>query len=204
MNADIETLIETRRQNSKKIILEFGPGEAKVDSDAIGIDQFDKCSVDLIADLGQGLPFLKGGSIDEIHAYHFLEHMADLGLMMSEIERVLKPGGKFFGSVPHFSNPYFYSDYTHHSFWGLYTLAYFCKNTDFKRTVPKYCNHLALEVKQVRIIFASPFFIRNKIKKILEYLFNMNQWLMEFYEENLVYLFPCYEIQFEIIKNEGL
>ena len=44
---------------------------------------------------------------------------------MREITRVLKKNGKANIFVPHFSNPYYYSDYTHKRFLGLYTFYYF-------------------------------------------------------------------------------
>jgi len=34
------------------------------------------------------------------------------------------------------------------------------------------------------------------LKKVLQAVFNLNQYMREFYEENCCYLFPCYEIEF--------
>jgi len=146
------------------------------------------------------LIFLENNSIDEIQAFHFLEHVVDLEFFMSEIYRVLKKDGKLIATVPHFSNPYFYSDYTHQKFWGLYTIEYFTKNSLFKREVPKYYNSIEFELMDIKIIFASPFRIRNKIKKLFQYFFNLNRYMQEFYEENFIYLFPSYELYFEIKK----
>jgi len=47
-----------------------------------------------VADLNNGLIFLENNSIDEIQAFHFLEHVVDLEFFMSEIYRVLKKDGK--------------------------------------------------------------------------------------------------------------
>ena len=120
---------------------------------------------------------------------------------MSEIYRVLKKDGYLTGSVPHFSNPYFYSDYTHHSFWGLYTLCYFSKNNFFTREVPQYYNTISFNLEKIEIIFASPFRYRNMIKKFIQNFFNLNTYMQELYEENFVYLFPCYEISFKLRKD---
>jgi len=183
-----------------KVIIEIGPGENKCCPDAIGIDLHKKPSVDYVADLNHGLKFIRDNSVDELHAYHVLEHIEDLEFFMKEIYRVLKKGGKLIGSVPHFSNPYFYSDYTHRSFWGLYTLCYFSENSYFTREVPQYYNAISFDVEKIDIIFSSPFRYRNLIKKLFQKLFNLNQFMQEFYEENLVYLFPCYEIFFKLRK----
>jgi len=37
-------------------------------------------------------------------------------------------------------------------------------------------------------------------KKIFQFIFNLNRYLMEFYEENLCYIIPCYEIKYEMHK----
>ena len=161
----IEQIINSKIEKSELIVIELGPGAIKKDNNAIGIDICQKASVDYMADLSKGLPFLEDNSIDVIHAYHFLEHINDLEFFMSEIFRVLNVDGKFVGTVPHFSNPYFYSDYTHKSFWGLYTLSYFSKNTLFTRKVPTYYNNIMFELIEIEIVFASPFRFRNFMKK---------------------------------------
>lgn len=196
----IRQLIEEKKKKEKRIIIELGPGKLKQNSDAIGIDICKKESVDYVTDLNKGLIFLENDSVDEIQAFYFLEHVSDLELFMLEIYRVLKKDGKLIAKVPHFSNPYFYSDYTHQKFWGLYTIEYFTKNSLFKREVPKYYNTIEFELIDIKIIFASSFRIRNKIKKLFQYIFNLNRYIQELYEENFVYLFPSYELYFEIKK----
>ncbi|WP_457749105.1 class I SAM-dependent methyltransferase [Sulfurimonas sp.] len=197
MNRSFSELVK----NKEKIVVELGPGERKCCKEAIGIDLHRKPSVEYVADLNQGLSFISSNSIDEIHAYHVLEHIDNLESFMREIYRVLKTGGRLIGSVPHFSNPYFYSDYTHNSFWGLYTLCYFSKNTIFKREVPKYYNRIDFRIEKIELVFTSPFRIRNKVKKIMQKIFNLNTYMQELYEENFVYMFPCYEIFFILRKD---
>lgn len=196
----IQQIIEEKNKKNKKIVIELGPGKSKRNNNAIGIDICKKESVDYVADLNNGLIFLENNSVDEIQAFHFLEHVVNLEFFMSEIYRVLKKNGKVIATVPHFSNPYFYSDYTHQKFWGLYTIEYFTRNSLFKREVPKYYNNIEFELKDIKIIFASPFRVRNKIKKLFQYFFNLNRYTQELYEENLIYLFPSYELYFEIEK----
>ena len=40
-------------------------------------------------------------SADEIFMWHVLEHLPDTGNVMSEVKRILKPGGRFRGQVPY-------------------------------------------------------------------------------------------------------
>jgi len=120
--------------------------------------------------------------------------------LIIEIYRVLKVGGKKIGIVPHFSNPYFYSDYTHKTFFGLYTFAYFSKNIFFRRKVPSFYNDIDFKINEVFLVFRSSFFIRRQFKRIIEKIVNINKYTKEFYEENLCYLFPAYEVRFELEK----
>jgi hypothetical protein len=55
-------------------------------------------------------------------------------------------------------------------------------------------------LSQADLIFKSspPFYARYASKKILQAVFNLNRYTRELYEENFCYLFPCYEILFEM------
>ena len=189
-----------RIPNMEKVILELGCGTKKQIKNAIGIDVLDFDGVDIVCDLNEGLTFLEDESIDEIYSFHFLEHVNNMEFLMKEIYRVLKKGGKKMGIVPHFSNPYFYSDYTHRNFFGLYTFSYFSKNRYFRREVPVFYNDINLKINKLDLAFQSPFRIRNLVKKIFGKIFNANTYLQELYEENFCYLIPAYEIRFELEK----
>jgi len=183
-----------------KVVIELGCGTNPLISNSIRIDRVDSDFVDIVADLTEGLPFLPDNSIDEIYSYHFLEHLPDVGFFMKEIYRVLKKGGKKIGSVPHFTNPYYYSDYTHHSFFGLYSFCYFSKEKYFKRGVPTFYSDIDFQITSIQLVFYSPFFMRNVVKKVCSFIFNLNKFSQEFYESSFCYMFPCHEIQFEIQK----
>lgn len=184
----------------RKVVLEIGCGPNKVIDDSIGIDALDLPGVDIVADINEGLGFLGDGSVDEIYSFHFLEHLSDVGAFMKEVYRVLKVNGKMIGTVPHFSNPYYYSDYSHVKPFGLYTLSYFCQNQPYKRKVPSFYNNFGFALNESRIIFASPFKYRSKIKKLWQIIFNCNKAFQEFYEENCCFLIPAFEIKFEVEK----
>jgi ubiquinone/menaquinone biosynthesis C-methylase UbiE len=184
----------------ERVVLELGSGPAKQIAEAITVDMLDIEGTDIVCDLDEGLPFLKDESIDAIYSFHFLEHVKDVNLMMREIYRVLKKGGKNIGAVPYFANPYFYSDPTHKTTFGLYTFAYFSKIPHFKRRVPTFYNDVNFQINNVEYRFRSRFFVRHRVKKVLQRLFNLSRGMKEFYEEQLCYIVPAYELYFELEK----
>lgn len=181
-------------------ILELGCGPTRRIANSLTIDIVDLNAVDIVADINKGLSFIPDETIDEIHSSHFLEHVDNLEFVMGEIYRVLKKGGKKIGTVPHFSNPHYYSDYTHKTFFGLYTFYYMSKRSSLKRKVPNFYNNLDFEVINIRYNFYSPFIIRNYIKRIFTKIFNLNQYTQELYEEHFCYLFPANELSFILKK----
>jgi hypothetical protein len=102
--------------------------------------------------------------------------------------------------VPHFSNPYFYSDPTHRRFFGLYSFSYFAEDKIFSRTIPGYSRLPDLVLQDVQLRFYSPFRQRKRLKKFLGKIFVRTVYAMEFYEEFLSQLFPCYEIRYLVRK----
>ncbi len=168
---------------------------------AIGIDHIALPSVDIVADIEHGLPFLADDSVDIVIADSILEHVDKFSDLMREIHRVLRSGGELRVKVPHFSNPYYYSDYTHVRFFGLYTFDYFV-NRDrqrMKRIVPDYYSDFRFEIKSRRLFFYSPFRWRRRLlRNPLNALVNLNRWTQEFYEENLCWLFSCYMLEFSL------
>ena len=143
-------------KNSSKIILELGSGRKKKPG-RILIDKVDMPHIDIITDLELGLVFLPDNCVDEIHSKSLLEHIDNFDLLMKEIWRVLKPSGKKHLYVPHFSNPYYYSDYTHKRFFGLYSFEYFSKRqTRFKRKVPSFYNDYNFITQDISLVFTSP------------------------------------------------
>lgn len=181
--------------SGEAVIIELGCGKNCI-SGRINIDKLNLPNVDVVTDIEGGLPFLPDNSVDEIYSNSFFEHIDDLEGLMREIVRVLKKDGKCFISVPHFSNPYFYSDYTHRKFFGLYTFFYFVEDQNhFRRKVPSFYTDIRIKIQTVKLVFMSPFPRRNWLKKRLELIINSSPFMQEFYEENLSYIFPCYALE---------
>jgi len=193
---DLEKIIN----GPEPIIIELGCGLMKKEG-RIGIDIIDLPNVDIVADIEQGLPFLPDDSVDQIYCRSIFEHIENFENLVREIVRVLKKEGKAYVFVPHFSNPYYYSDYTHKRFFGLYTFYYFVDTEQqLKRKVPTFYTDIRINIIFQRLVFRSPFWVTDKIKKIFGFVFNCHRSLQEFYEEKLCYIFPCYGIEVVFTK----
>ena len=189
-----EELLELILQG-QRIALDFGCGPAKKQG-YLGVDKLPLPGVDVVANLENGLGFLPDNSVDEIYSSNFVEHIDNLELFMKECHRVVKHGGTIHIYVPHFSNPWFYSDYTHRRFFGLYSFLYFSDhNNIYKRKVPDFYTNFKFQVIEQKLIFKSPpFYFRNLFRQILQRIFNSNIYMQELYEDVFCYIFACQEL----------
>jgi len=187
--------LEEKINGAKPVVIELGCGRKK-GPDRITIDKVDMPHVNIVADIEDGLPFLPDRSVDEIHCRSVLEHIKNFENVLKEIVRVLKKDGRAHIFVPHFSNPHYYSDFTHTRFFGLYTFYYFVDaKYQLNRKVPNFYTDIRIRILSQRLKFRSSFKILNPFKKLLGRFFNLHKLLQEYYEENLCYLFPCHGIE---------
>lgn len=186
----------------KKINLNLGCGKNNTDPDYVGIDIDPSSNADYIGDALKLLKKLNKNSVNKVYSSHFFEHIDELENYLIEIQRVLKNGGILEIIVPHFSNSYYYSDYTHKKFFGLYSFSYFSEDKFFKRRVPTYNKKINFKIENVKLIFKSPrpFYFRYLIRKFFEKIFNLNKYTQEFYEENCSSFLSCYELRFILSK----
>ncbi|MCF7954338.1 MAG: class I SAM-dependent methyltransferase [Phycisphaerae bacterium] len=188
--------------SKESVEVEIGCGRKKK-AGRLGIDISDLPGVDIVADIEKGLSFLPDNSVDAVHSRSVLEHIDNFEGLMREIVRVLKPSGKAFIYVPHFSSPYFYSDYTHRRPFGLYTFYYFVDTENQpSRKVPDYYSDIKIRVTLIKLKFRSSFKVLNPFRKLFGRIINCHPRLQEYYEENLCYMFPCHgiEVEFEPVK----
>lgn len=178
--------------------LDIGCGPQKVDATYVGVDLIDYPGVDVVGEIRDVLAVIPDGVLSGVYSSHFFEHVDDVPGLLVEIARALAPGAWLEVIVPHFSNPYFYSDPTHRMPFGLYTFSYLARDDVHRRTVPEYCRNDALCLDAVTLHFKSPrpFYGRYAFKRAFGLLVNLTTWTREFYEENLCYLVPCYEVRF--------
>jgi len=186
---------------NSKLRIDLGCGLNKKEG-YLGVDILPLPGVDYIVDIEKGFNFLDDGTVDEYYSSHFLEHINNLEFVLSEVYRTLKKDGIFKIIVPHFTNPYYYSDYTHKRFFGLYSFDYFCELRGKRiHKVPVYTKKFQFEILERRLIFKSPskFFLLNNFKKhIIQRLFNISPFFQEIYEGICSKVISCTELHFTL------
>ena len=185
---------------ARRGVLELGCGPARRHPDAVTVDALDFDGVDVVGDVFEVLAAIPDGAVDALHSYHFLEHVEPLGGIVRELSRVLKPGGVLHTVVPHLSNPYFHSDYTHRQTFGLYSFSYLADDRIFRRRVPRYQVDTGLVLEDVRLTFKAPppFYLRYALRRVLGAVVNCSRLTQEWYEAGWTGWFPCYELDFTV------
>jgi hypothetical protein len=186
--------------------LDLGCGPRKRGPDYIGIDLADHDAVDVVGDVFDVLALIPDSTVSSVFSSHFMEHIEDIGKLIQELGRVIAVGGSLETVVPHFSNPYFYSDVTHRTPFGLYSMSYFVAHSPFKRSVPLYARPPLFDLTSVTLIFKSPrpFYGRHAIHKLAQPIVNFSRATQEFYEEIASPWLPCYELRFLMKRVERI
>jgi predicted SAM-dependent methyltransferase len=183
-------------------VVDLGCGSRKRNPDHVGVDVLDYAGVDIVGDAFDVLSAIPDSALAGVFSFHFFEHVEDVPRLMGELARVIRSGGSLDVTVPHFSNPYYYSDLTHRGFYGLYTFSYWAIDRIYRRRVPTYQRELAFELEWVKLHFKSspPFVIRHAIRRAFEQIVNLSTWTQEFYEENLSQIIGCYELRYRLVR----
>ena len=193
--------------NRKLLKLDLGCGSSPKQG-YIGIDNFYRSKNVIKKDVLLYLKKLPNNCVKEIYSRHFFEHLdyKYIKALLHQINRVLINGGLISVTVPHYSNPFFFSDPTHKTFWGVHSFSYICEETCLKRNVPKYISIKGWSLIGVKIKFVPMkniklFGVRiPSLCLILNLIINLNTLLIEYYERYFASLFSIYEIEFLIIK----
>ncbi len=191
-NMDIKSELASGRQ----IKIDLGCGESKR-AGHIGLDRLDLPGVDVVGNLAEALVIFPDNSVDAVYSKSVLEHVDDLDSVMDQLIRVMKPEAEAYIFVPHWSNPYYYQDYTHTRFFGLYTFYYFAspENQHPSRSMLSFYRESRIKVLDVKLILKSNFAWLRPFRKIATAIINSSATMQAFYEENMTYGMPCYGVE---------
>ena len=168
----------------KEKILNFGCGNTKKEGE-IGVDIIKTDATDIVCDLDKyPLPF-EDSSIDKIYSNHCFEHIIDLVALMTDMHRILKPGGIVDFTVPHVSNIEYFRDPTHKTPFIYTTMDYFIKDQ-------KPIEYTKANFEYIERTMRFGRGLRGKIGKLLFKLSPRK------YEKYYTWQYPCYEINFKL------
>lgn len=204
--AAVATLM-ARADAAAGLRLNLGCGHKAVEG-YVGVDIGEARAAEVKADVGALLRRLPDASVAALYTRHFLEHVAppDLLPLLAQMDRVLRPGGRLRVIVPHFSNPFFYSDPTHRQAFGVHTFSYLCERSCLRREVPRYAAIRGWSLERVRLGF-----VPWKRLRLLGIKLPMPSDLLnaglrrstlatELFERYLCWVLPIYEVEYEIAK----
>lgn len=193
LNPDLRECIN----NGKPIKLELGSGGKRRDG-FFGVDILEIDGVDAVADLNNSLSLFPDNCCDGLYSNHALEHVENFMLLMGEIHRIVRPGGKIEIIVPHFSNVYGFSDPTHVRFFGLYTMYYFVRKEcqPKVRNVPVFYTATRFEISSVRIEFYRASLFDKLIYPFLKTFVNFSENTKDFYERRLSSIFHARQLRY--------
>ncbi len=176
----------------ENVKIDIGCGDNKKKG-FIGIDLIPSSDVNIVCDIGKwGLP-LKDNSVDQIFAFHFLEHIDNVMFVMDEIYRVLKIGGIAEIVVPHFANIDSYH-WLHKTYWNARGFDLFEKGHIHHR----YCSNINLKILVRNIEFSEK---RQYNPTIFEKMMSKRCGILYLYEKYLCNFIRAYQIRV-IMKKE--
>ncbi len=114
------------------VIVDVGCGETVQYPGNVGVDRRRTPAVQVVADVGHGLPFASG-LLDRVFAVHVLEHLADFLPLVDECHRVLRDDGVLHVLAPWWRHANAVADPTHLRLLDLQTIKGICRRRDSPR-----------------------------------------------------------------------
>jgi hypothetical protein len=200
----VNPLVIRDLETGKSLRLNLGCG-ARARPGFYGVDKVALPGIDILADLNEPLSALPDESVEEVYCRHTLEHVVRLLELLAELHRVTRPRARLEIIVPHFSNPYGYSDPTHVRFFGLYSFFYFCDPREQpRRKVPSFYLPQRFQVERVECQLLRESFLDRLLRAVLQPLINLNLGWLDWYERRLCHWFPSDSIRFVLRTRKGL
>lgn len=169
-----------------------------------GLDHIAMPGVDVVADLNEPLSDLPNNSVEAIYTHHTFEHVVNFLPLLKEIHRVVIPDGRVEVIVPHFSNPYAYSDPTHVRFFGLYTFYYFADEADQPpRKVPAFYLPERFAVDGINITFMPTLLMCKPMRRLMTRVVNSSLRMLDWYERSWCRRFPADSIRYLLRVKKG-
>jgi len=195
----IQSQVQSDLEQGRPLKLDLGSGAVRRHG-FYAVDRLALEGVDIVADLNEPLDLLPDNCAERIYSRHVLEHVRELLPLLREIHRITKPEGRIEIIVPHFSNPYAYSDPTHVRFFGLYTMYYFVASEHQPkiRRVPAFYSDVQFSVESIQIDLLRRGVIDKLLLPPLAQAINSRFFWQDFYERRLCRFLPAEQIRYQL------
>ncbi len=168
--------------------LSLGSGFDERNEDTITLDIAPETNPDVVWNLNEFPYPFEDDSFDQILMYDVIEHIDNIIDVMNECYRIMKKGGLFHITTPHFSSANSYTDPTHQHHLGYYSFDFF--DPDHERF---YYSKARFSIQERYLYFDR----RKTFKKILERWANKNPWN---YEQKWCWILPSCYLDFKLRK----
>jgi SAM-dependent methyltransferase len=168
--------------------LDLGAGAVVRAPGAIRADRSRAVRPDVVLDAAASLPF-RSSSLEWVYCFDLLEHLEDLAGVLTEIHRVLAPGGRLFITTPHFSCANSYTDPTHRHHFGWRSFDYFVDTHELSYYSPA---RFAIARRVLR-------FHGGLVDAVMRRV--ANRW-PDWYEHRLAWLRPAWYLEFELVASK--
>lgn len=168
--------------------LELGCGRKRTPG-AIGVDINPRVKPDVLWDLNKTPYPFQQDSFHEIICSHVLEHLDNIVKVMEELHRIGTAGCVIRVNAPYFTSINAYMDPTHRHFFTSRTFDYFCSEPPNELFDLDYST--ARFRKRTARVLSMPGFIKDIVTR----------WIndhLELYEKRLAFIFPRFEIYYEL------
>lgn len=168
--------------------LDLGSGSAVRGRGIIRADRSLEVRPHVVLDASLDLPFLSG-SLSRVTCFDIVEHIADVPRLMTELHRVLEPGGRVLITTPHFSCANAYTDPTHAHQFGWRSFDYFGGGHALRY----------YSVARFRIDRRVLRFHGSLVDALVRRL--ANRW-PDWYERRLAWILPAWYLEFELVAEK--
>jgi len=184
--------------NKKNLSLNLGSGN-DIHEGMYNLDLVECPGVDIIADLNKPLSLLPDNCVEYLYTNQTLEHIDNLFGLFEELHRICINGAILDIQVPHFANPYYYSDPTHVRFFGLYSMHYFTdQKYQWGRKVPSYYGETKFILSDAQYVFYRDTVFDHVVGRPISYLVNCSRLTQRIYERRFCWLFSPSSIKFTL------
>jgi SAM-dependent methyltransferase len=174
--------------------LHLGCGHA-IKAGWVNLDSARLPGVDVVHDVEQFPWPFEDESFDHIAAFQLLEHVEYIPVLR-EAHRILRAGGTFEISVPHFTSRNNWADPTHKKLFSIRTFEFFVRDSRYNRDY--YFDFAFRGISRQRLVFEKRWLFYNHL---VEPLVNLHPKIAVLYEATLLRsLFPAESVSVVLAK----